>query len=375
MSEETLKQIAFGFLLAYIFGSAVVVLIFMGLIRVSPGPESILSMLVFLLFAPGALSILLLLLVLMLVFTLPLLLLSLGPIGWIIGLALGGWGVWWWNHGGGEAAFHDAVEEATGLIRSAVEFSAWLSFLFGSWFGSDSLRGNTEASSTGARAPTGEEEEMPDRTELVSVNAEIGRLKQRYPELPSPPTAFYSNEYEGWFREAKKRFELQSYGRTQEERVKTLKQINELQSQCLAILKNEGDLTRFRQEERQRQMRLSIEDTELEIKAEEARQKLEKLRAGKSTDPEEDAFQTELSRWKRQRSISVYELVTHPFLRRMEIRLAAKKLKEEIRKSDLSPGEMEELEHEADRFLEEILKKGGGSSSRRSSIYSDDEPR
>jgi hypothetical protein len=111
------------------------------------------------------------------------------------------------------------------------------------------------------------------------VRSEVVQLPKLRPDLPTLPAAFSSTEYDGWLAERIKRFQLQTYQRTQAERVAVLKQINELQHQCLAIARNESDWQYFAQEDRLRQKRLDIQEIELDMRMEELREQRMKARA------------------------------------------------------------------------------------------------
>jgi hypothetical protein len=83
-------------------------------------------------------------------------------------------------------------------------------------------------------------------------------------DLPTVPEAFRRSEYEGWLGERVKRFQLKTYQKTQGERIKVLRQINELQKECLAIARNENDWQHFAQHERIRQKRLDLEEMQVD---------------------------------------------------------------------------------------------------------------
>ena len=83
-------------------------------------------------------------------------------------------------------------------------------------------------------------------------------------ELPTVPEAFRRSDYEGWLEERVKRFQLKTYQKTQAERIKVLRQINELQKECLAIARNEQEWQRFAQQERIRQKRLDLEEMQVD---------------------------------------------------------------------------------------------------------------
>lgn len=83
-------------------------------------------------------------------------------------------------------------------------------------------------------------------------------------ELPTVPDAFRRTDYEGCLIEAHKRWQLKRYQRTQAERVAVLKQINQLQTECLALARNEANWRHFQQEDRLRQKRLDLEELELD---------------------------------------------------------------------------------------------------------------
>lgn len=102
--------------------------------------------------------------------------------------------------------------------------------------------------------------------ELCRLESKIVSLQQ--PELPTVPDAFRRTDYEGFLEEYVKRFQLRCYQRTQAERITVLKQINELQSQCLALAHNEANWRHFRQEDRIRQKRLDLTEMELDQRIE-----------------------------------------------------------------------------------------------------------
>jgi len=101
------------------------------------------------------------------------------------------------------------------------------------------------------------------------VRSEVVHLPKLHGDLPSLPAAFSSTEYDGWLAERIKRFQLQTYQRTQAERLAVLRQINELQTQCLAIAQNEANWQHFAQEDRLHQKRLDIQEIELDMRLEE----------------------------------------------------------------------------------------------------------
>lgn len=106
--------------------------------------------------------------------------------------------------------------------------------------------------------------------------------------MPEIPAALAATGYEGWFSEAVKRLQLQSYQRTQAERLAGLRQIRELQVAFLDIAKGKADWQKLPQEDKLRQMRLDIEEIELEIKKAELYEKraaLEKRKDAKAAPP------------------------------------------------------------------------------------------
>ena len=94
--------------------------------------------------------------------------------------------------------------------------------------------------------------------------------------LPTLPEAFANTDYDGWLMEAVKRFQLQRYQKTQSERIEVLKQINEIQTQCLALMRNESNWQHFGQEDRIRQKRLDLQEMELDQRLEDQRYERER---------------------------------------------------------------------------------------------------
>ncbi len=107
------------------------------------------------------------------------------------------------------------------------------------------------------------------------------------PDLPTVPDAFRRTEYEGWLEESIKRFQLKRYQRTQSERLAVLKQINQIQAECVALARNEANWCHFRQEDRLRKKRLDVEELELDHRMEDLLYERERqLRErGKSVEP------------------------------------------------------------------------------------------
>jgi len=87
-------------------------------------------------------------------------------------------------------------------------------------------------------------------------------------DLPTVPDAFRRTDYEGWLEEGIKRFQLKRYQRTQAERLAVLRQINQIQSECVALARNEADWRHFRQEDRLRQKRLDLQEMEIDHRME-----------------------------------------------------------------------------------------------------------
>jgi hypothetical protein len=113
----------------------------------------------------------------------------------------------------------------------------------------------------------------------IRTRTEVVHLPKLHADLPTLPEAFSSTEYDGWLVERIKRFQLKTYQKTQTERIAVLRQINELQTQCLAINRNENDWKHFAQEDRLRQKRLDIQEIELDMQLEELRERRIKSRA------------------------------------------------------------------------------------------------
>jgi len=88
------------------------------------------------------------------------------------------------------------------------------------------------------------------------------------PELPTVPDAFRRTDYEGVIEEIIKGIQLRRYQKTQRERIGVLKQINEIQKECLALARNEADWQHFHQEDRLRQKRLDVQEMELDARME-----------------------------------------------------------------------------------------------------------
>jgi len=97
------------------------------------------------------------------------------------------------------------------------------------------------------------------------LNAELVPLPA---DLPTVPEAFRRTDYEGWLEETIKRFQLKRYQRTQAERLAVLKQINQIQTECLALARNEADWRHFQQEDRLRQKRLDLQEMEIDQRME-----------------------------------------------------------------------------------------------------------
>jgi hypothetical protein len=95
-------------------------------------------------------------------------------------------------------------------------------------------------------------------------------------ELPTVPEAFRRSEYEGWLEEAVKTFQLKRYQKTQAERLAVLRQINQIQNECLALARNEANWQHFRQEDRLRQKRLDLDELELDQRMEDVRYERER---------------------------------------------------------------------------------------------------
>jgi hypothetical protein len=87
-------------------------------------------------------------------------------------------------------------------------------------------------------------------------------------DLPTVPEAFRRVDYEGWPAEIVKSFQLKRYQKTQAQRIAVLKQINQIQGECLALARNETNWRHFGQEDRIRQKRLDLEEMELDLRLE-----------------------------------------------------------------------------------------------------------
>jgi len=90
------------------------------------------------------------------------------------------------------------------------------------------------------------------------------------PELPTVPDAFMRADYEGWLEKRIKRFQLKCYQKTQAERLEVLRQINQIQTECLTLMRHEADWKHFQQEDRLRQKRLDLEEMNLDQRMEDA---------------------------------------------------------------------------------------------------------
>lgn len=134
-------------------------------------------------------------------------------------------------------------------------------------------QGNTEVS------------KMKTSPERQSFIAQMAQVRRQCPELPPFPEAFRQAEYDGWFQEAYKRWQLQAHTRTHSERAAFLKQIDELQQLSLNIMRKEGEYQRFDQEQR-----AQVEQYEVDAK----RRKLESLKL----DMELEAIEKERTREK-----------------------------------------------------------------------------
>lgn len=119
---------------------------------------------------------------------------------------------------------------------------------------------------------------MP-KNELSRIDAEIPSL---HPGLPTAPEAFMRTEYEGWLEEKVKRFQLRSYQRTQAERIAVLQHINRLQTECIALARNQANWRHLEQEDRIRQKRLDLEELELSHRMADVLQKREDQRVDRA---------------------------------------------------------------------------------------------
>jgi len=132
-------------------------------------------------------------------------------------------------------------------------------------------------------------------------NDKLSRLQndivQPSAKLPSIPEAFQQSDYDGWLVEKIKRLQLKSYQRTQAERLSVLKQIDQIQKQCLAIARNEKDWQHFAQEDRVRAKRLNLDEMKLDLEIEEflvsriaAKKPVVEIKAAPPNDPMKEAL-------------------------------------------------------------------------------------
>jgi len=160
-------------------------------------------------------------------------------------------------------------------------------------------------------------------------------------EVPIIPRAFRRSDYDGLLLEKIKRLQLQSFQKTQEERLEVLRQINELQSQCMVLSRNEADRRHFGQEDRLRKKRLDVDEMELDIKLEELverrRRTYEKpvREASRPSDPTRDAI----------------ERLRHKLRTGAEARSECDQVKEEF------PEQTEEIEREFRKILADLRER------------------
>jgi len=137
---------------------------------------------------------------------------------------------------------------------------------------------------------------MSDK-KLVRIPAEVLPA-----ELPKVPEAFRRADYDGFLEEAVKRFQLKAYEKTQAQRHAVLRQINQIQSECLALVRNEADWRHFKQEDRIRQKGLDIQELELSMRMEELQES--RIRSKESVNPKpleaRDPIQQALIRLRRK---------------------------------------------------------------------------
>jgi hypothetical protein len=111
-----------------------------------------------------------------------------------------------------------------------------------------------------------------DSDGIFMANNEPARMPPRFLKgsegLPALPEAFRQFDYDGWLPEFIKRFQLEGYRKTQAKRQAVLRQINEIQRECLAIHRNEREWQHLAQEDRIRQKRLDLDEIELDYRVE-----------------------------------------------------------------------------------------------------------
>jgi hypothetical protein len=102
----------------------------------------------------------------------------------------------------------ETIAEIMLYVRLIVEFFAWLNFLLGFGARKVGLTESEAANRPGSIRVAEKENSVSQTQTLEIVRAEIMKLQATYPELPAPPEAYHANRYEGWFSEARKRFEM-----------------------------------------------------------------------------------------------------------------------------------------------------------------------
>ena len=114
--------------------------------------------------------------------------------------------------------------------------------------------------------------------EFSPIKDGIEQLQHKYPELRGLPLVLTYKGYDSWFREAQKRFQLESYSRTQAKQSIVLEQVIKLEQQYLTIRKLAKDHDILDAEDYLRGQRLAAESAELDLKIARSQMEHAKLR-------------------------------------------------------------------------------------------------
>lgn len=121
----------------------------------------------------------------------------------------------------------------------------------------------------------------------------LTRLQNVFPDLP--PLPVHPINYEGWFMDVKKRVEIRSQQRTAQERLKLMKQVNDLQAEWLKFAQITHELNRFSAKVAVDDQKIQKEKEELELEKRKIELEKEKIdRELKRIDLEEKVKEMEL---------------------------------------------------------------------------------
>lgn len=135
-------------------------------------------------------------------------------------------------------------------------------------FAPDEESQSPQRSSPTNRVQTMQKGDRSDKSTAVSTEEDKMRtkmidMKLRYPNLPSVPSD--SLQYEGWFQEGMKRFQMRSQQQTTGEYYKLLKQHTELHLEYLKLAQTRAEINRFNQQTATDDLRLEADRKKIEL--------------------------------------------------------------------------------------------------------------